>query len=55
MTDTETAGTKSDPTGTVTFSVFAGPGAFTPVAGPLLEKGRMHRPDTDLDYWDGEP
>ena len=29
--------------------------AFTPVAGPLLEKGRMHRPDTDLDYWDGEP
>ena len=29
--------------------------AFTPVAGPLLKKGRMHRPDTDLDYWDGEP
>lgn len=29
--------------------------AFTPVAGPLLEKGRMHRPATDLDYWDGEP
>ncbi len=29
--------------------------AFTPVAGPLLQKGRMHRADTDLDYWDGEP
>lgn len=23
--------------------------------GPLLERGRMHRPDSDLDYWDGEP
>lgn len=23
--------------------------------GPLLDTGRMHRPDTDLDYWDGEP
>lgn len=23
--------------------------------GPLLGEGRMHRPDTDLDYWDGEP
>ncbi|MGH6609918.1 MAG: cupin domain-containing protein [Burkholderiaceae bacterium] len=23
--------------------------------GPLLQDGRMHRPDTDLDYWDGEP
>jgi uncharacterized cupin superfamily protein len=23
--------------------------------GPLLDRGRMHRPDTDLDYWDGEP
>jgi len=22
---------------------------------PLLQGGRMHRPDTDLDYWDGEP
>ena len=29
--------------------------AFTPVAGPLLEKGRMLRPANDLDYWDGEP
>ncbi len=29
--------------------------AFTPVNGPLLGKGRMHRPDNDLDYWDGEP
>lgn len=28
--------------------------AFTPVKGPLLAGGRMHRPDTDLDYWDGE-
>ncbi len=28
--------------------------AFTPVDGPLLQRGRMHRPDTDLDYWDGE-
>lgn len=24
-------------------------------AGPLLGEGRMHRADTDLDYWDGEP
>jgi len=23
--------------------------------GPLVGEGRMHRPDTDLDYWDGEP
>jgi len=29
--------------------------AFTQVAGPLLERGRMHRPSSDLDYWDGEP
>ncbi len=29
--------------------------AFTPEKGPLLDRGRMHRPDTDLDYWDGEP
>jgi len=30
-------------------------GVYTRVAAPLLQKGRMHRPDTDLDYWDGEP
>jgi uncharacterized cupin superfamily protein len=29
--------------------------AFARVTGALLEGGRMHRPDTDLDYWDGEP
>lgn len=29
--------------------------AYTPQKGPLLDRGRMHRPDTDLDYWDGEP
>jgi uncharacterized cupin superfamily protein len=29
--------------------------AYTRAKGPLLEGGRMHRPDTDLDYWDGEP
>jgi len=29
--------------------------AFSPPKGPLLQGGRMHRPDTDLDYWDGEP
>ena len=28
---------------------------FARVKGTLLEGGRMHRPDTDLDYWDGEP
>ena len=28
--------------------------AFTRQDGPLLQRGRMHRPDTDLDYWDGE-
>jgi uncharacterized cupin superfamily protein len=29
--------------------------AYSRTKGPLLEGGRMHRPDTDLDYWDGEP
>jgi uncharacterized cupin superfamily protein len=29
--------------------------AYAREQGPLLERGRMHRPDTDLDYWDGEP
>jgi uncharacterized cupin superfamily protein len=29
--------------------------AFARAKGTLLEGGRMHRPDTDLDYWDGEP
>lgn len=28
--------------------------AFTRADGPLLQRGRMHRADTDLDYWDGE-
>jgi uncharacterized cupin superfamily protein len=28
--------------------------AFTRTDGPLLKRGRMHRADTDLDYWDGE-
>ena len=29
--------------------------AFSRPLGPLLDRGRVHRPDTDLDYWDGEP
>jgi uncharacterized cupin superfamily protein len=29
--------------------------AYTGMDGPLLQRGRMHRSDTDLDYWDGEP
>ena len=29
--------------------------AYSRTKGPLLDGGRMHRPDTDLDYWDGEP
>jgi uncharacterized cupin superfamily protein len=29
--------------------------AYAEPAGPLLGEGRMHRADTDLDYWDGEP
>jgi uncharacterized cupin superfamily protein len=29
--------------------------AYARTRGPLLEGGRMHRADTDLDYWDGEP
>lgn len=29
--------------------------AYARAKGPLLAGGRMHRPDTDLDYWDGEP
>jgi uncharacterized cupin superfamily protein len=28
--------------------------AYSRPRGPLLDGGRMHRPDTDLDYWDGE-
>ncbi len=28
--------------------------AYTRTRGPLLQGGRMHRSDTDLDYWDGE-
>lgn len=28
--------------------------AYTRQDGPLLNRGRMHRPQTDLDYWDGE-
>jgi uncharacterized cupin superfamily protein len=28
--------------------------AYTRTDGPLLQRGRMHRVDTDLDYWDGE-
>jgi hypothetical protein len=28
--------------------------AYTAADGPLLQRGRMHRPETDLDYWDGE-
>lgn len=30
-------------------------GVYARTAAPLLQKGRLHRPDTDLDYWDGEP
>jgi uncharacterized cupin superfamily protein len=29
--------------------------AYSRTKGPLLDGGRMHRPDADLDYWDGEP
>jgi uncharacterized cupin superfamily protein len=29
--------------------------AYTRQDGPLLKRGRMHRAETDLDYWDGEP
>ncbi len=29
--------------------------AFALEKGPLLAGGRLHRPDSDLDYWDGEP
>jgi uncharacterized cupin superfamily protein len=28
--------------------------SYSRIKGPLLDGGRMHRPDTDLDYWDGE-
>ena len=28
--------------------------SMTAEDGPLLQRGRMHRPDSDLDYWDGE-
>jgi uncharacterized cupin superfamily protein len=29
--------------------------SFSRPFGPLLGSGRVHRPDADLDYWDGEP
>jgi uncharacterized cupin superfamily protein len=29
--------------------------AYSRTQGPLLQGGRMHRSETDLDYWDGEP
>jgi uncharacterized cupin superfamily protein len=29
--------------------------AYSRTKGPLLDGGRMHRSNTDLDYWDGEP
>lgn len=29
--------------------------AYGRQAGPLLQRGRLHRPDSALDYWDGEP
>ena len=29
--------------------------AYARPKGPLLDGGRMHRAETDLDYWDGEP
>jgi uncharacterized cupin superfamily protein len=29
--------------------------AYAEPAGSLLGGGKMHRADTDLDYWDGEP
>jgi uncharacterized cupin superfamily protein len=29
--------------------------AFSRSEGPLLQGARLHRPDTALDYWDGEP
>lgn len=29
--------------------------AYASPTGPLLDGGRMHRADTDLEYWDGEP
>jgi uncharacterized cupin superfamily protein len=29
--------------------------AYSRTKGPLLDGGRMHRSDADLDYWDGEP
>ena len=28
--------------------------AFSRTNGPLLDGGRMHRAEDDLDYWDGE-
>ena len=28
--------------------------AYSSADGPLLQRGRMHRADSDLDYWDGE-
>ncbi len=30
-------------------------GVYAKPAGGILAGRRMHRPETDLDYWDGEP
>ncbi len=29
--------------------------AYVEKGGPLIGEGKMHRADSDLDYWDGEP
>jgi uncharacterized cupin superfamily protein len=29
--------------------------AYSDTPGPIIGDGKMHRADTDLDYWDGEP
>jgi uncharacterized cupin superfamily protein len=30
-------------------------GVFTGADGPLVQRRRLHRADSALDYWDGEP
>src|SRR5439155_726813 len=45
VTDSESAGTKTDPSATVTFSLFAGPGSFTPAAGTCSLNGGVNTTD----------
>src|SRR5438552_1262764 len=45
VTDTQSAATPPDPSGTLTFSISAGPGSFTPAAGTCSLNGGVNTTD----------